>query len=543
VRKLSNVVEPSFHGPADRRSALDRAHRGDVEGAFGTIASHDTGPRSTLRRRLATLAAVAGPGLIVLVADNDAGGLSVYAQAGQDHGTGLLWVLLLLAPVLFVNQEMVARLGAVTGAGHARLIFERFGRWWGSFALADLLALNLLIVATDFIVMILALGFLGVSRYVALPVALLFLLALTAGGSYRRWERAVCVLVAVDVLLVPLALLVHGGAASGPAPALGQGTPDEAFFVLALVGTVAAPWQLFLQQSLVVDKRVTARWLAYARLDTAIGTAAMVTGAIVVLVTCAVAFAGTPFAGRFSDAGAVARELGLTSGAPVGIIFAVLLVNVSLLGAAAVTLSSAYAVGEVLGVRHSLHRRLSDAPAFYATFAVTAIAGAGVALQPVVPTALITDAAQALAGVLLPSACVFLILLCNDPVVLGPRTNPFWLNAVAALGVGVLLVLSAFLAATTAFPHVDERLLGIALGGGAALFFAAWAVVLGIEARRRREPALRGWWERLTWTMPAIEALAAPPLTPGRALGILLLRAYVLAAVCLTIVRALRIAP
>jgi Mn2+/Fe2+ NRAMP family transporter len=537
-----NVVEQSFHGPADRRSALDRAHRGDVVGAFGTIANHDTEPRRSLARRLSTLATVMGPGLIVLIADNDAGGLSVYAQAGQDHGISLLWVLLLLAPVLFINQEMVARLGAVTGAGHARLIFERFGRRWGAFALGDLLVLNALIAATDFIGATLALGYLGISRYVAIPAAVVFLLAVTAGGSYRRWERAMCAMVAVDLLLVPLALFAHGGGAAVVAAPLPHGMSDEAFLVLALVGTTAAPWQLFLQQSIVVDKRITARWLSYARLDTAIGTAGMVLGAAVVLVTCAVAFGGTPLAGRFSDAGAVARGLGLTSGAAVGSIFAIVLLNASLMGAAAVTLSSAYAVGDVLGLKHSLHRRWHDAPAFHGTFAVTVVAGVAIALQPVVPAGLITDAAQALAGVLLPSACVFLILLCNDAAVLGPRTNSHWLNALAALGVAVLVVLSAFLAITTAFPRVDVRLLAVVLTSATAAFFAAWGAVLAVEALRRPEPPVRGWWERLVWTMPAIEGLAPAPATRGRTLGLLLLRAYVLVAVALTVVRIVRLA-
>jgi Mn2+/Fe2+ NRAMP family transporter len=536
------VVEQSFHGPADRRSALDRAHRGDVVGAFATIANHDTEPRRSLARRLSTLAAVMGPGLIVLVSDNDAGGLSVYAQAGQDHGTSLLWVLLLLAPVLFINQEMVARLGAVTGAGHARLIFERFGRRWGAFALGDLLVLNALIAATEFIGVTLALGYLGISRYVAIPAAVVFLLAVTAGGSYRRWERAMCAMVAVDLLLLPLALFAHGGGTAVVAPPLPHGMSDEAFLVLALVGTTAAPWQLFLQQSIVVDKRITARWLAYARLDTAIGTAGMVLGAAVVLITCAAAFGGTPLAGQFSDAGGVARGLGLTSGPVVGSIFAIVLLNASLMGAAAVTLSSAYAVGDVLGVKHSLHRRWSDAPAFHGTFAVTVAAGVAIALQPLVPAGLITDAVQALAGVLLPSACVFLILLCNDPAVLGPRTNPHWLNALAALGVAVLVVLSAFLAVTTAFPRADVAVLAVVLTIATAAFFAAWGGVLAVESLRRAEPQVRGWWERMVWTMPAIEGLTPAPSTRGRTLGLLLLRVYLLAAVGLTVVRIIRLA-
>src|SRR5262249_11920155 len=140
-------------------------------------------------------------------ADNEAGSMSVYGQAGQNYGLSLLWLLLLLAPVLYVNQEMVARLGAVTGAGHARLIFERFGRRWGAFALADLLALCLLTVVTEFIGVDFALGYFGVSRYVSVPMAAFVLVAVTASGSFRRWERVMYVLLALNLALVPLVIL------------------------------------------------------------------------------------------------------------------------------------------------------------------------------------------------------------------------------------------------------------------------------------------------------------------------------------------------
>src|SRR5690348_17563124 len=121
---------------------------GDIQGAFGTIREQDT--RRGLRSRLLALLAIIGPGLIVMFGDNDAGGVSTYAQAGQNYGTRLLWVLLLLIPVLIVNQEMVVRLGAVTGVGHARLIRERFGKLWATFSVSDLVLVNALIIVTEF---------------------------------------------------------------------------------------------------------------------------------------------------------------------------------------------------------------------------------------------------------------------------------------------------------------------------------------------------------------------------------------------------------
>ena len=138
-------------GPAPRSAVLDSAHLGDIEGAFGRISIGETDRVRTLKVRLMTLLAIVGPGIIVMVGDNDAGGVATYAQAGQNYGYSLLWVLLLLIPVLIVNQEMVVRLGAVTGVGHARLINERFGRGWGWFSVGDLFVLNFLTIITEFI--------------------------------------------------------------------------------------------------------------------------------------------------------------------------------------------------------------------------------------------------------------------------------------------------------------------------------------------------------------------------------------------------------
>src|ERR1700686_3910136 len=185
---------------AIRTAVLDRAHLGDIHGALGSIAEDDFAPRTNLRARLKTLVAILGPGLIVMVGDNDAGAFSTYTQAGQNYGTTLLWTLMLLIPVLYVNQEMVVRLGAVTGVGHARLIFERFGRFWGAFSVIDLFLLNALTIVTEFIGVSLALGYLGVSKYISVPVAALTLIGFTATGSFRRWERVMYVFIFVNFL-------------------------------------------------------------------------------------------------------------------------------------------------------------------------------------------------------------------------------------------------------------------------------------------------------------------------------------------------------
>jgi len=473
-----------------------------------------------------------------MVADNDAGGITTYAQVGQDSGLRYVWLLAALAAVLFVNQEMVARLGAVTGAGHARLIFERFGRRWGTFALADLLVVNLLVLVTEFIGIALGLGYFGVSRYLSVPVAAIALVAVAGTGSFRRWERAMYALVTASLVAVPLLAVVrpHGATLLHVAAARPGSSPGSALVVVALIGTTVAPWQLFFQQSNVVDKRITARWISYERADTAIGTALFALGAVAVMSACAVAFSGTALHGTFADAGEVAGALRARGGEWAGALFAVVLVNGSVLGAGAVTLSTSYAIGDVTGTRHSLHRGWGDARTFHRSYAAFISAAAVIVLIPAAPLGIVTIGVQALAGVLLPSALVFLLLLCNDRAVLGPWVNPRWLNTAAASVVGVLLALSALLTAVTLFPGLPVRWpAAVAAGALAAGLGALAGTRLGSEpGTADPDGTVSG---RPTWTMPPIETLPPPARARTRNAGLLVLRAYLLLAAAAVAVR------
>src|SRR5271165_5415043 len=410
-----DALPPDHHASA----VLDEAHTGPIEGAFGTIAEHDTGARGSWRARLLTLLAIIGPGLIVMVGDNDAGGVSTYSQAGQNFGLSLLWTLPLLVPVLMVNQEMVVRLGAVTGVGHARLINERFGRFWGAFSVGDLFVLNFLTIATEFIGISLALGYFGVSEYVSVPIAAFGLIAMTATGSFRRWERFMFVFIIVNFLVIPLAFMSHPTA--GPffkglvTPGVHGGfNSTSVLLIIAIVGTTVAPWQLFFQQSNIVDKRITPRWINYERADTAVGSLVVVFAAALLMAVVAAAFSHTPLFGQFTNAGGVAEGLKHYVGNAAGTIFAIILLNASIIGAAAVTLSTSYAFGDVFGTHHSLHRSWREAKFFYGAFSAMVVCAAGIVIIPGAPLGVITTGVQALAGVLLPSATVFLLLLCND---------------------------------------------------------------------------------------------------------------------------------
>lgn len=254
-------------------AALDSAHVGDIEGAFGTIRLGDEAPRAGLTARLKTLLAVIGPGLIVMTGDNDAGAFGTYAQAGQNYGTSLLWVLLLLVPVLYVNQEMVLRLGVVSGVGHARLILERFGKFWGAFSVIDLFILNALTIITEFIGISLGLDYLGIPKVPGVLISSVVIVAAASTGSFKRFERVCLTLVAGSLLLVPILVMIHPDVRQVARDFLIPSVPEGAdlskvvLLIIGIVGTTVAPWQLFFQQSYIIDKRITPRFMNYEKAD------------------------------------------------------------------------------------------------------------------------------------------------------------------------------------------------------------------------------------------------------------------------------------
>lgn len=537
---------------APRGAILDEAHLGDIKGALGTIRKGDTGPRSGWRGRLTTLLAILGPGLIVMVGDNDAGAFGTYTQAGQDYGITLLWTLLLLIPVLYVNQEMVLRLGAVTGVGHARLILERFGKFWGAFSVIDLFLLNALTIVTEFIGISLALRYLGISQIWGVAASALLVMAAASTGNFRRFERFSLALVLGSLLLVPVFLMVHPPmgqiARDFVTPQMPKGAPlaDVMLLIIAIVGTTVAPWQLFFQQSYVIDKRITPRFIRYERLDLLIGIGFVMVDAIAMMAFSAAAFAGRPEFGHFTDAGAVAMGLEKYAGHAAGVMFAIALIDACLIGASAVSLSTAYAIGDVLSLRHSLHRKPLEAKAFYAIFFGLIAVSAALVLTPGMPLGLLTNAVQTLAGVLLPSATVFLLLLCNDKAVLGPWVNSRGLNLFTGGVIAILVMLSVILTASVLFPAMTGRQIAAILANGAII---ALAVAIGLYCLREPgssgEGSIRapiGRSERNTWRMPPLAELPAGYLTPSSRIWMFVLRAYLVVAGGLVLIRIVQLA-
>lgn len=550
---LKNVDDDQKNTSLKIRSAvLDDAHTGDIHGAFGSISANDDAPRLTLWSKIKTLLAIIGPGLIVMVGDNDAGAFGTYTQAGQNYGTTLLWTLLLLVPVLFINQEMVLRLGTVTGVGHAKLIFARFGKFWGAFSVIDLFILNALTIVTEFIGISLGLEYLGLSKLWGIGAAAIVVMGAATTGSFRRFERFAMVLILGSLLVVPIIFIIH--------PPIGQMTHDlltpamppnsklseVMLLIIAIVGTTIAPWQLFFQQSYVIDKRITPRFMAYERIDLWLGIVIVIVGAIAMVAFTAQVFGGKPEFGNFADAGAVATGMEKYYGQLPGVMFAVALIDASIIGACAVSLATAYALGDVLSIKHSLHRKISDAKGFYAVYCGLIAVSAALVLTPGAPLGLLTNLVQTLAGVLLPSATVFLLLLCNDKAVLGPWVNSKFSNYIAGAIVAVLVMLSIILTASVLFPDLTDtkQILGILVAGIVVMILSVVGVKLYEKSRGITQTAEVSCDKSLrnTWRMPPIEELAPAQISLLNRVWMVVLRAYLVVAAGMLIFKIIQLA-
>ncbi|MGA2251397.1 Nramp family divalent metal transporter [Terracidiphilus sp.] len=424
--------------------------------------AHNQPAGIVVRRRwqqsLLSFLMVLGPGLIVMEADNDAGAVSTYMQAGAQYGLHLLWLLVLLLPITYFVQEMVARLGIATGKGHAAMIYERFGKWWGRFSLIDLLLVNFLTLITEFAAISLALGAMGVSPYISVPVAAVGLTLMVVTGSYLRWERTVIILCLLDLAWFALAFVVHPSWGEVAHNSLiwhmppGPITGDLIFLIVAIVGTTIAPWQLFFQQSCVAEKRLRFADLKWARLDTLLGATftVFVAGAMMIVGDFSRRYGIT-----FSDPAQMARAI-----VPYGGIFLrngilLLMVNAAVLGTTAISLASAWAYGEVRGWPHSLHKKIWEAPGFYAVYIGCVGAAAAIVLIPRMPLQLVIVSVQVFAGLVLPSAIIFLQLLLNDHALLGDRwINRPWNNWINWTIIVLLFGLSLLLAAQVMLPNL-----------------------------------------------------------------------------------------
>ena len=426
------------------------------------------------RRLLMVFLAVLGPGIIVMIADNDAGGISTYAVTGSTYGFSLLWLFLILVPMAYYVQEMTVRLGAVTKRGHAEAIFEGFGPFWGWFSLADMAIVNWLTLVTEYIGMIAAGQMFGVPPVVTFLGVTLVLFLVVVTGRYWTFEKLTLFFCCFNLVYVPAAFWAMslpgapGWGAVGRGllvPSLPGGMSGELLMIiLANIGTTIAPWMIFFQQSAVVDKGLDLKDIRFGQMETLVG--ALLTcgvAAFIIIATGAALHHHVPpivvdDAARTAEAlvpllphgqGVLARKL-----------FAIGLFDAGFLGALCISLSSSWAVGEVFGWAHSLNKSVRDAPWFYVLYLGMLLTAGAVVLIPGAPLVTITLFVQVVAVTLLPSLLVFLILLLNDEQFMGKHTSTRWQNIANWTIVILVTGLSSLFAISTLFPGLLEGLFG-----------------------------------------------------------------------------------
>jgi Mn2+/Fe2+ NRAMP family transporter len=395
--------------------------------------------------RLALVWLLVGPGVLVFLGENDAPSMLSYSATGARFGIGFFipFVVLTFAVGLVV-QEMTVRLGAVTHRGHAELIFDRFGRFWGLFAMGDLVIGNFLTLVTEFIGIRAGLGFFGIRPVVAVGVGLAVVFLAITTGRYWTWERITMGLAIFNGLFVPAALLARPSW-SAVGHALLTWTPlphgrafDILLLILADIGATVTPWMIFFQQSAVVDKGMQPRDIGVGRLDTMLGAVLATVFAIAAILATSPLLVHGIDASQF-QAAEFAQALEPWIGHVGAALFALGIFEAGIVAAIAISTSSAYAFGEVLGSGHSLNRPLREAWPFYSTLLGSAMAAAGLVLIPHAPLVFIVLIVNVIAVLAMPPALAFLLLLVNDREVMGTYVNGFWENA-AAIAVTVLLI-------------------------------------------------------------------------------------------------------
>lgn len=424
--------------------------------------SQPTAPRKTKNqnqkgwwRPIAAFLAVMGPGLIVMQADTEAGSITTAAVAGAQYSYLLVGLLLVLALPLYVVQEMTARLGSVTGKGHAYLIRQKYGLKWAWFSLAILFVCNVAALVTEFAGILSAARIAHIPPAVSVSVSALLLLFVVMTGSYRKAEYIALVFCAADLLFIPAAFMAHPdwGEVSRslfviPTHSI---TRDFILVVIGLIGAVIMPWMIYYQQSAVVDKRLTAKDIPMERLETGIG--AVITELIMAFIV--IATAATLYVRHISinDAAQAASALMPLAGQYAGAFFAIGLISAAFLGAFVVALSTAWAFGETFGWPHSLNFRLQKAKRFYSLYAAGVVIAALIVLIPNIPLVTITVIVEAGNALLLPIVLIFLLLLTNDRKLLGEHVNRWPSNLLAITTGAVIILLGLLSVVLTFFPN------------------------------------------------------------------------------------------
>ncbi len=427
-----------------------------------------------LKRRWLMLLAVIGPGVITMVADNDAGGISTYAATGSKTGFNMLWMFVILVPMAYYVQEMTVRLGAVTKRGHAEAIFDGFGAGWGWFAVFDLALINWLTLVTEYIGMTQAMRIFGVPEWITFTAVTALLMAIVISGRYWTFERITLFFCLFNLVYIPAALwamkthnVADGWMAVGrgfvnPRFDFGPALGASAVFtlIMANIGTTITPWQIFFQQSAVVDKGMDVKDIKFGKIDTMAGALLTCSVAAFIIIATAAAFHFHPGGQMVVESAAeTANRMPEVMSGRTGLwakgLFAIGLFDAGLLGALCISLATSWALGEVFGWAHSLNTSVREAPWFYVAYLLMLASAGVVSLIASTPVQdLITIFVQVVAVTLLPAALIFLLLLLNDKPLMGDHVNTRSQNIANWTIVAVVIIVSTAYGLSLIFPNL-----------------------------------------------------------------------------------------
>jgi Mn2+/Fe2+ NRAMP family transporter len=453
-----HLLEPAFPDAVRAQSHAQNATREDFLRAFdrARVLRARAAGRST---RLLWL--LVGPGVLVMLGENDGPSMVSYATTGATYGVGFFAPFILLTFVMaFVVQEMTVRLGVATHRGHAELIFQRFGPFWGYFAMADLVFGNLLTLVTEFIAIQAGGLYFGLPSWLSVGLGAFLVFASLGLRRYATWERALMLLALGNLFFIPAALLAHpDGAALARAIATWRPLPENmgaAFvtLILANVGATVTPWMIFFQQSAVVDKGLTRADLPQGRIDTAIGAGIAAIAAIATLVASAALFAARVDISQFANGADFATALRPLIGTTGATLFALGIIEAGLLAAMTIATSSSYALSEVTSSRHSLNLDFKNGKMFYGVAIGSTLIAAAIVLIPGAPLLAMTLTVNVIATLLMAPALLLLLLLANDRFIMGDLANGWRANLAGGTIVVAISLIGAIYGVITVFPDL-----------------------------------------------------------------------------------------
>jgi Mn2+/Fe2+ NRAMP family transporter len=455
---VSQQIQPGAGTGSMSHEDIDRAQdRGRV------LAARAGGGLSSRFRLLWLLV---GPGILVMLGENDGPSMISYAATGARFGIGFFLPFIILTfAMAVVVQEMTVRVGAATHRGHAELIFARFGPFWGWFSVIDLAIGNFLTLITEFIAVRAGLGFFGVPPLAAVSCAVVMICLALLTHRYWTWERITLALAIFNLVFVPLAFLTRpnwhsvGHALIGWQPLVGGLNNDTLLMILAVTGATVTPWMLFFQQSAIVDKGLTKRDVGFGRADTIVG-ALLAAGAALGMVLLTAPLLSQHMSAEQFQAAEFAQSLQPVIGRLGASLFALGIVEAGMVAAVTISVSSAYAFGEVAGKPHSLNLPLSEGKVFYSVLFLGVAGAAAIVLIPGLPLVYIVLIVNVMAVLAMPPALAFLFMLVNDKEIMGDLANPRWANLMATCVVMLLVAAGALFAMSVVAPKVFAALGG-----------------------------------------------------------------------------------